>query len=278
MSIQPIIETKDLWFAYDEGTPVVRGISFKIEQGDFVAIIGQNGSAKTTLVKHFNGLLQPMKGKVFYKGEDIVGRSVGALAKEIGFVFQNPDHQIFNATIREEIAFGPQNLGLDEEEVHRRTEDALTRFGLMDLADRQPAVIGFGLRRKVSVAAVYSMQTPVLVLDEPTTGLDFKSATELMELISNLHRQGTTIILITHDMRVVAQYAPRCLVIRAGEILADDDTRSIFKQYDLLQETNITVPQITILGRQMKDHGLRDGILSVSEFCDLYDQVFLGRG
>lgn len=267
------LEIRDLRFSYIDGPRVLNGISLTIESGDFVAVIGQNGSGKTTLVKHLNGLLRPTHGEVFLNGEDIGDKSVGELAQHVGYVFQNPDHQIFSATVRAELAFGPRNLGLDEATVERRVEDALARFALTPLADRQPAVLGFGLRRKVSIAAVYTMQTPVLILDEPTTGLDLKSTTDLMRLISELNQQGRTIILITHDMRVVAEYAPRCMVIRAGEILAYGDTREIFKQAELLRKTQISLPQISELGQRMTRFGMRDDVLTVPMFCESYSDM-----
>lgn len=267
------LETRDLWFSYEDGPSALNGISIKIKDNEFVAIIGQNGSGKTTMVKHFNGLLRPTKGQVLLYGEDISDKRMGALARTVGYVFQNPDHQIFNPTTRGEIAFGPTNIGLGEDEIAERTDDALERFGLMPHADRQPAMLGFGMRRKVSIAAVYAMQTPVLILDEPTTGLDYKSTIELMDLITDLHRQGRTIIVITHDMRIVAEYAPRCLLIRDGQVLAHDDTRSVFKQAELLQSTHIEVPQISELGRRMVPHGIQNGILTVPEFCDAYSDL-----
>jgi energy-coupling factor transport system ATP-binding protein len=277
---EPILETKNLRFSYEEGPEIIKGISLQVNPGDFVAVIGQNGSGKTTLVKHFNGLHKPSSGEVLFNGENIAGKQVGALAKKIGYVFQNPDHQIFNPTVREEIAFGPRNLGLDEAEIEERTENAIARFGLEEYADREPAVIGFGIRRKVSVAAVYSMDTPILILDEPTTGLDFRSTTDLMDLICELNDNGKTIVFITHDMRVVAKYIPKCLVIRDGEVIADDKTRAIYHQYEMLQKTKIRLPQITNLSRQMKESGIDmpDDILSVSEFADTYDRVVLKRG
>lgn len=271
------LETRDLQFSYPDGPPVLQGISLTVESGDFVAIIGQNGSGKTTLVKHFNGLLRPTQGEVLLQGETIGDRGVSALAQHVGYVFQNPDHQIFSATVREELAFGPRNLGLDEASVASRVAAALARFNLESFADRQPAVLGFGLRRKVSIAAVVAMQTPILILDEPTAGLDLKSTTELMRLVGELNQQGYTIILITHDMRLVADYAPRCLVMRAGEVLAYGDTRAIFKQSDLLRETQISLPQICALGQRMSSYGLRDDILTVREFCADYRSALAAR-
>jgi energy-coupling factor transport system ATP-binding protein len=264
------IETKELKFSYPDGPPVLHGISATINRGDFVAVIGQNGSGKTTLAKHFNGLLRPNCGEVCLFGESIADKQVSDLAQHVGYVFQNPDHQIFSATVREELNFGPRNLGLDKATVDRRTDAALEYFALTSVADRQPAVLGFGLRRKVSIASVYSMQTPVLILDEPTSGLDLKSTNDLMKLVGELNRLDHTIVIITHDMRIVAEYVPRCMVIRAGEIVAYDTTREIFRHEKLLRETQISLPQISELGKRMTAHGMRDDVLTVSEFCEAY--------
>jgi energy-coupling factor transporter ATP-binding protein EcfA2 len=273
MSGAPRIETRDLWFGYEDGPAALRGISIRIEPGEFVAIVGQNGSGKTTLVKHFNGLLRPRRGEVLLDGGDIARQPVGALARRVGYVFQNPDHQIFSATVREEIAFGPANLGLDQAEVEARTADALDRFNLAPHAESQPAALGFGLRRQISVAAVYAMQTPILILDEPTTGLDWKHIAGLMGLVKEVNAKGRTVILITHDMRIVANYAPRCMVIREGQALIHGDTRDVFRQAALLESTHLRPPQIAELGRRMEGHGLQAGILTVPEFCDAYGDL-----
>ena len=267
------LQTKDLWFTYHNGDAALRGVSISIQPGEFVAVIGQNGSGKTTLVKHFNGLLRPSSGQVLLDGEDIGDKSVGTLARSVGYVFQNPDHQIFSPSTREEIAFGPTNLRLSAEEIEHNTLDALRCFDLVPYADQQPALLGYGLRRKVSIAAVYAMHTPYLVLDEPTTGLDRKSTTELMQLLSRLNQQGRTVILITHDMRVVTEYVPRCIVVREGQVLVHDDTSSVFGQYDLLKTTSLEIPQVCELARRMVVHGMRDGVLTVPEFCDAYSQL-----
>ena len=269
----PCLETKNIWYRYPDGPAALRGLSLTIAAGEFVALVGQNGSGKTTLAKHFNGLLRPTEGQVFLNGADIGGKPVSQLARSVGYVFQNPDHQIFNASTRQELAAGPGHLGLSKPEIDRRVDEVLDLFRLSAYADRQPALLSFGLRRKISIAAVYTLQTPVLILDEPTSGLDHKSITELMQLLLQLHRQGRTIILITHDMRVVAEVAPRCLVLHEGRCLAFDDTRTVFSQVDLLRQTHLEVPQITQLSRRMAPHGLPDTLLTVNEFCQEYNRL-----
>lgn len=260
------IEAHDLHFSYPDGPSALYGLSVEIKAGDFVAIIGQNGSGKSTLAKHINGLLRPTQGQILLNGEDVHNQSVSNLARRVGYVFQNPDHQIFSPTVREEIAVGPQNVGLSDTEVQQRVSAVLEVFDLTTYADRQPAILSFGLRRKISVAAVVAMQTPLLILDEPTVGLDKRSVTDLMQHIVNLHQQGNTIILITHDMRVVADYVPRCIVLHHGRLLTQGDTRSVFKEADLLRQTHIELPQITTLSRRMAN--MPDDTLTVSEFCE----------
>jgi energy-coupling factor transport system ATP-binding protein len=166
--------------------------------------------------------------------------------------------------VREEIAVGPRNLGLDEATIHQRVENSLAQFGLLPYADEQPALLSFGLRRKVSVAAVVAMDTPILILDEPTTGLDWRSATELMAIVDELVANGRTILLITHDMRLVADFVPRCLVMQDGRLLADGPTRHIFQQDHILYQAQLHRPQITELAHRLGQQGT---ILTVDEFC-----------
>jgi len=264
------IVVEDLWFQYTEEIVALRGINLEIPDGAFVAVLGQNGSGKTTLVKHFNGLLKPTRGRVTVYGQDTATLPVGRLARTVGYVFQNPDHQIFCPTTREEIEFGPRNLDLPPEEVERRTEEALEYFGLTKHADDPPALLGFGLRRKITIAAVYAMRPQIFILDEPTTGLDWRSSMDMLRLVQDLHRAGHTILLITHDMKIAAEFSELCLVLRDGEVLLFDDTRSVFRQSDVLRQSQIEPPQILLLAKRMASLGMPDDVLTVREFCDAY--------
>jgi energy-coupling factor transport system ATP-binding protein len=266
----PVIQVRDLWYQYTDDIVALRGVSLDIKDGDFVAVIGQNGSGKTTLVKHFNGLHKPTKGQVIVDGRDVRDLPVGELARTVGYVFQNPDYQIFCATTREEIAFGPRNLGLEGDELEERVEEALAYFGLTEYADSPPAVLGFGTRRKISVAAVYSMRPRVFVLDEPTTGLDWKSTMDLMRGIRAMNEMGHTIILVTHDMKLVCEFARSSLVLRDGQVLTYDDTRTVFKHSEILKDTQIEPPQITELAKRMVPFGMSDDVLTVDEFHTVY--------
>jgi energy-coupling factor transport system ATP-binding protein len=267
---QPAIKVEDLWHHYDDAPPALSGVNLSIEAGDFLAIVGQNGSGKTTLVKHFNGLLRPNRGHVFVFGEDTVGQSVGQLARKVGYLFQNPDHQIFAPTVWEEVAFGPRNLGFSEEEVAARTADALALFRLENQTETPPAVLGYGLRRKVTLAAIWAMRPQVLVLDEPTVGLDWRSSRIVMEEATHLNRQGHTIILVTHDMKLVAEFARHVLVLSDGQVLALGPTKRIFQQETTLQQAFLTTPPITALARRMRPYGLRGDSLTVDEFYREY--------
>lgn len=246
-----VLTLKSLSYAYDGKQAALNDIDLTITTGEFVAIIGQNGSGKTTLVKHLNGLLRPARGRVLLHGADIAATPVAELARTVGYVFQNPDHMIFSATVREEVAAGPRHLGLPEVAIAERTTAALTQFGLLPYAETQPALLGFGLRRKVSIAAVVAMQTAVLVLDEPTSGLDQRSTHELMTILTDLNQQGRTIILITHDMRLVADWVPSCVVLHNGRLLTHAPTRHIFQQPALLHQTQLEPPPIVQLGQRL---------------------------
>lgn len=266
------IRVQDLHYTYNGEVPALEGVSLSIRDNDYVAVIGQNGSGKTTLVKHFNGLLKPTRGRVLVDGADTAHRSVAELARTVGYVFQNPDYQLFCPTTREELCFGPRNLGLSEAEVRVRTEDALAAFGLEPFAGHPPAILSLGLRRKVSLAAVYAMRPRILVLDEPTAGLDWRATLDLMALIGHLHREGHTILLVTHDMRLVAEHCARCLVLHQGKVLADGPTRQVFRQARLLAMAGIEPPQITALAQRLAPQGLPEDILTVDEFVAAYAQ------
>ena len=263
-----IIEVKDLCYTYEDGFKAIESVNLAIEKGDFLAVIGQNGSGKTTLVKHFNGLHTPTKGQVIVDGINVSNTSIGKLAKKVGFAFQSPDHQIFCSTAEEEVKFGPRNLGCSEEEVNARAKEALRLFGLNTYANTPPAILGFGLRRKVTLAAVYAMNPEIMILDEPTAGLEWHSARELMEIAVQMQTKGHTIILVTHDMRAVAEYANKVLVMKDGRVLLYGTTREVFRNIDLLRHSFITPPQITELASEMEPYGMQSNLLTVNEFFE----------
>jgi energy-coupling factor transporter ATP-binding protein EcfA2 len=265
------LEIIDLWFWYeDEHAAVLRGVELRVPYGQFLVLIGANGSGKTTLVKQFNGLLRPRRGHVYVDGQDAISQSVGELARFVGFLFQHPEQQIFSGTVRKELAFGPRNLGQPASEVEKRVEAALARFDLMAVADQPPAVLSYGLRRQVTLASLAAMDPPILVLDEPTVGLDAPGRRETLDWLAQLHAQGRTILLVTHDMTLAAEYADRVLVLHQGQIAADLAPGQLFQQPALLARLSLAPPPVTALAQALQAQGMRGDSLTIEAFCDEY--------
>jgi energy-coupling factor transport system ATP-binding protein len=235
---KPVIETVNLVHAYVPGVEAVSGVNLSIRQGEFVALLGQNGSGKTTLAKHLNGLLKPTAGTVSGMGASPMYSSRAREARVplgVGYVFQDPDHQIFCATVREEVAFGPKTLGLDL----ARVDEALEATGLSGLADADPFTLTKGERQAVAVASALACDPQVLVLDEPTTGLDGLQQERMMDLLRGLNARGRTIIIITHSMWAAASYAHRVVVMARGKVVADGPTRDVFANREALAEAHL---------------------------------------
>ena len=241
---EPIIEVENLSYTYPDGTEALKGVDLKISDGDFIAIIGPNGSGKTTLVKHFNGLLMPTEGKVIVSKLNTSKVSINDLARHIGYCFQNPDHQLFCTTVTEEVAFGLNNLRLPKNEIKERVDNVLKIVGLEEYEDMHPFFLGKGLRQRLAVAAVVAMESEIIVVDEPTTGQDYEMCKEIMILLDKLNKMGKTIIIITHDMKLVSEYCRRAIVMVDGKIIADDDPENIFSDSNIMKSAQIEPPQI----------------------------------
>lgn len=248
-----VIAAEDISFRYPGAAHALRSVSLEIAEGEFIALVGQNGSGKTTLAKHFNGLLRPEAGRVLLRGEDIAARETADLASTIGYCYQNPDHQIFAATVFEEIEFGPRNLGVSEDEVVRRTRRLLDLVKLRTEAERYPFSLGRGQRQKLAVASVLAMEPSIVVVDEPTTGLDWQGGEAMMEVMAELHREGRTVVIITHDMNIVAEYAQRVVVMANGVIVADGAPANVFVQESALRDAFLRPPQAFRIARNRPD-------------------------
>jgi energy-coupling factor transporter ATP-binding protein EcfA2 len=271
MSEAPAIEIDNVVFRYTPGgADILRGVNLRIDQGEFIALIGQNGAGKTTLAKLFNGLLRPSSGTVRVMGRDARTTPVADLARLVGYVYQNPDHQIFAQRVRAEAAFGPRNLGLSPEEVDRRVSGALALVGLDEQADEFAFSLGRGQRQKLAVASVLAMEPRILVVDEPTTGLDQAGARGILDLLSRWNAEGRTIVAITHDMNLVAERIPRTVVVNDGRILADGPTRRVLADAALLRTAYLRPPQVTRIAQQLTDLGLSPDALTVPE---LFSQI-----
>ena len=246
-----LIEVKNLSFSYAESKPVLINVNLSVCQGEILAVIGQNGSGKTTLVKHFNGLLRPMKGEIFVNGESVKKKTVAEMARKVGYVFQNPDHQIFADTVFEEVEFGLKNLGVPEPERFQRVTQVLEKTDLYKYRDTHPTTLSGGEKQRLAIASVLVMNPEILILDEPTTGLDLRSSRSIIELVKALHRQNNTVILVTHDMRLVAEMAHRIIILKEGKIVKDGNPYTIFSDHHLLEENNLEQPQIVKLSQML---------------------------
>lgn len=249
------------------GAPVeaVRDANLRVRRGEVVGIIGQNGAGKTTFVKHFNGLLRPTRGNVLINHNEAKQMTVAQLSRNVGFVFQNPDNMIFLDSVREEMRFGPRNLGMPPDETEKQVERVLVEFGLAGYGDESPYILSQALKRRLTVASVLSMKPKILVLDEPTIGQDRLMANKLMRYIIDLNlKEGLTVVLITHDMRIVAEFCPRAVVMANGEIVYDGATRELFTKDDVLGRAFLEPPQVTELSLRLSQHFNRP-VLSVEE-------------
>jgi energy-coupling factor transport system ATP-binding protein len=231
--------------------PALSGVDLKIRRGEWLAIVGINGSGKSTLIRHLNGLLKPTEGQVTVEGQDTRAARIGELARVVSYLPQNPGLLLFASTVRREIAYGPRQLGLRGAELEARVADTLDLVGLADYAEHPPAVLSYGLRRQVALASVLAMQTPVLALDEPATGLDRGAARHLLDLIAERQRQGTTVVMITHDLRWVARYAQRVAILSAGQLVACGPTRSLLADLGLLSEAGLDPLPVTALAHAL---------------------------
>ncbi len=263
----PMIDIKDVHYSYESGIEALRGITLRIREGEFVAILGQNGSGKTTLAKHLNGLLRPTRGEVRIEGVDTNAMSAAELGRQVGYVFQNPDHQIFEENILDEVMFGPRMLGIGQEQAQRQAQDALETVGLWERRDEDPFMLTKGLRQKVAVASVLATRPRAIVMDEPTTGLDYSELQGMMSLVKRLNEEGHTIIIITHCIWIAARYAHRTILMNGGKMVADGPTREVFADEPLLAQADILPPQIVRFSNE-----LGTTMLSVDEFL-LYTEM-----
>ena len=249
---EALLSVTDLAHIYPDGTKALHGVSLDITEGDYVLIIGQNGAGKSTLVKHFLNLLQPTEGSVRVGGVETEEMSVSDLARRIGYVAQNPDNQIFNSSVGDEIAFALKNLDFDEEEVEARTVESLEAMGLTDVREMHPLALPKGDRARVVIGAILAMKPEIIIFDEPTTGQDYRGAKYILEISRDLHKMGKTVIVITHHLYLMPEYAERVVVMGKGTILLDEVTRIAFHETETLKSTFLTAPQAVRLSQEMQ--------------------------
>jgi energy-coupling factor transporter ATP-binding protein EcfA2 len=253
----------------------VKDISFEIHQGEFVAVIGQNGSGKTTVLKNLLGLLRPTRGQVIVAGQDTRTAAVAEMARHVGFVLQNPDQQLFAETVEEEVSYGPRNLKLDKELVEQRVSTALKLVGMEDKRQEFPPALPKGDRAKVVIASALALDPSIIILDEPTTGQDYRGCHQIMQIAKSLHEQGRTVVFVTHHMALVAEYAQRVIVLTAGKVLLDDVTEGVFARPEVVRQASIIPPQITTLGQELPVRlGLPRTPLTVQTMSDAVLRTF----
>ncbi|MEM3696809.1 MAG: ATP-binding cassette domain-containing protein [Candidatus Bathyarchaeia archaeon] len=260
-----MIEVEDVYFRYPNGVEALKGVSLTIKNGEFVAIMGQNGAGKTTLVKHFNGLLKPTKGRVLVDDVETTKVSVATLARKVGFVFQNPDHQLFCETVEEEIAFALKNFGFKESIIKRRVQWALNLLGLAQYKKTSPFMLSGGERKRVALASVLAWNPKILILDEPTIGQDYQQKEKLRQFILQMKTQRKTVIIVTHDVEFVAECNPRVVLMREGKIVADGEAKEILTNEEVLTQASIVPPQIAQIFIQMPNLELPRNVIDVYE-------------
>ena len=252
-----LIETRDLCYSYPHSVKALEGINFIAPRNARIAVIGSNGAGKSTLFKQFNGIFKPTSGSILIRGEPITKANIREVRKFVGIVFQNADDQIFSPTVEQDVAFGPTNLGLDEETIHHRVHEALKIVGIEDLANRVPHHLSGGEKKRVAIAGVIAMEPEVLVLDEPTAGLDPQGVHDLIGFINSLSKTyGMTVIFSTHDVSLVAEVADYIYVMNKGRFVAEGTVEQIFMQPDMLKSMRLDVPVLPKLLRSLQKNGV----------------------
>lgn len=268
--MQPVIEVKDLIHIYPSGVQALKGVDLAVQQGDILGIIGQNGSGKTTLVRHFNGLLKPTSGQVLLNGQDTAQLKVGDMSQQVGYVFQNPSHQIFRSTVRDELLVAPKNFHFTEQQKEENLERVVKLFHLDNILKVHPMTLDYTTKKLVTIASVVIFSPKVLILDEPTGGLDEPGRRLLSHVIELMKEQELTTIIISHDMDYVAENTRRIITMAQGTILKDADPYETFCDEEVLRQAWIEPPQIVQIDRALDRAGR--SILNVSDFVHKYAQ------
>jgi len=276
-----MISVENVNFAYQGGTEVLHNVNLQIKDGDFVAIMGENGAGKTTLVKMFNGLLKPVQGRVLVDGDATTKKSVAQLSRNVGLIFQNPDHQLFAETVSEELAFSLRNFGFSEEVIRGQVTKLLTALDLERYTTSSPFVLSGGERKRVALAAILAWDPKHVVMDEPTIGQDYLQKDRLRNFIVQLQSQGKTIVIVTHDVEFVAECKPRVVLLSRGQLIADGPAVNILTDPSLIERASLVMPQIATLMRKLNDLDAPSGIIdaySAREFLreKLRDVIMAG--
>jgi energy-coupling factor transport system ATP-binding protein len=260
-----MIEAENVHFSYPNKVEALKGVSITIKDGEFVAIMGQNGAGKSTFVKHFNGLLKPTSGTIRSDGVETTKSSVASLARNVGFVFQNPDHQLFSETVEDEIAFALKNFGFEADVIEKRVTWALNLLSLTQYRKTSPFLLSGGERKRVALASVLAWDPKTLILDEPTIGQDHEQKEKLRQFIMQMQTQGKTVVIVTHDVEFVAESNPRVVLMKEGKIVADGIGKEILTNPAILELSSIVLPQIAQVFMKLKSLGFPKNIIDIYE-------------
>ncbi|MEJ2241487.1 MAG: ATP-binding cassette domain-containing protein [Candidatus Bathyarchaeota archaeon] len=264
-----MIEVKNLHFTYSTGIEAIKGINLTIDDGEFLAVMGQNGAGKTTLVKHFNGLLKPTIGEVLVDGINTRDVSVAKLSRNVGFVFQNPDHQLFSETVEDEISFALRNFGFEEKIIEKQVDWALNLLDILQYKKTSPFMLSGGERKRVALASILAWDPKIVILDEPTIGQDHQQKEKLQQFILQLNSQKKTVVIVTHDVEFVAECNPRVLIMNQGKILAEGIAEKVLTDPKLVAQASIVPPQITQIFLKLADLGLPTDIIDVHDATNI---------
>jgi cobalt/nickel transport system ATP-binding protein len=267
-----VLETKDLTFTYPDGTHALKGINMKVEQGEKVAVMGANGAGKSTLFSHFNGLTKPTSGIVKVDGEimEYDKKSLLKIRQKVGVVFQNPDDQLFAPSVKEDVAFGPMNLGLDLDEVDKRVADALEMVGMTGFEEKAPHHLSGGQQKRVSIAGIIAMNPEIMILDEPTAGLDPQGIDQVLNILDHLNQKGISLVISSHDVEMIAEFADKVFVVHDGEIISEGSTKEVFSNHEILKKAHLRPPKSSEILHRLQQRGLdvKTNKLTTVEACD----------
>lgn len=268
-SHSPIITLRGITYTYYTGVEALRGVDLDVNRGEYVAVMGENGAGKTTMVKHFNGLLRPKAGQVIVDGEDIAKKSVATMARKVGLVFQNPDDQLFAEDVEEEISFALRNFGYPDKVINERVDWALNLLDIERYKKSSPFILSGGERKRVALASVLAWDPDILILDEPTVGQDYGQKERLKHFLLQLRTQGKTVVIVTHDVEFVAESQPRIVLMAQGKIVADGSAKKIMTDAKNLEACSVAPPEVTKLFSKLSNYGFPEDVLGVDEALDL---------
>lgn len=267
-----VLKTDNLNYIYHDGVHAIKDINIKIKEGEKVAIMGPNGAGKSTLFLHFNGLKEPDSGNIEVDGEKMVynKKELLEIRQKVGIVFQNPNDQLFAPSVEEDVAFGPMNLGLPIEEVEKRTAEALELVEMSDSKDKPPHHLSGGQQKKVAIAGIIAMRPEIMILDEPTAGLDPQGVDQILEILNKLNDEGMTIVISSHDVEMINDFADHIFVLKEGKIIGDGTPDEIFSNHELLEKANLKPPKTAELLKILKENGLDVDInkIKVKDCCE----------